>query len=713
MQPYYITNYMKKRAAVNVVDEYEKSHTVDSTTVGGPRVNAEPNYFTVNTAPENMDKRTNENSVDPGNINPGRRVEGQVQECPFKVGDKVKDPNGRNGGWKHGFVDEIRHGFELESEQDDTGKEAWLIGVTWQWPLNEIPKLAPRKHQVDPDERGWYTVRVDGSGTCFLQHENQMQASPSMHNLIELVQGEGAGALDGSSVGRDQNLMWGESYPGQDNTAEGGNADHMGSKEPPKKDADVEPPYSGNIDVNQDANHKYDMTSFAKLGRGEDPYIDGVIYGYDDLLPQHKSDVDVNWAKETAHKGREFLWLRTSMKTTDLLTESAKWYTKNRNKKWMLEDRDRVLRLASFMMDGAVITPLMVSPIGEPKGGCWEGYHRLAAADMLNIKQIPVIMKIDPNDINWQDKVAQQERQPWVAVDLDGTILVETGDVGGRPPLGEPYPGAREALQELVDAGVRVSIWTARQYFEDEDGDDAEWQQEIDEHLKYHQIPYTDIYVGKKPPADVFIDNKAIAFKENWPQVLQEAVQMMQKDAITMEAAVTVEAGWKDWVAALALAVAPMAPATANDITDQYPGATCTTKGPDTTCTLPDGRTLKRNDVQQGDENRVKRLNQEMDDMQNGTGDAGDKALLQSLIKKMKSTKLTPEEQAQGDAAAKRCKMRALVDKTGAVEQEADITMDAVMIGNDDDKKDQYTNGDESREALNMPSTWPGQSIAE
>ena len=452
---------------------------------------------------------------------------------------------------------------------------------------------------------------------------------------------------------------------------------------------------------------------FASIGKGEDPYVDGILYGYDDLLPQHQKDVTANW-DEDWRTGQQYLWLRTTMKTADIISESEKWYRKNRNKKWGLEDRDKVLHLANLIMDGATITPLMVSPIGERKGGCWEGYHRLAAADMLQIKVLPVIVKVDPRDEFWQERVAQHDRQPWAAVDLDGTILVEGPKTEGRPPLGEPYPGAKEALQELVDAGVRVSIWTARQYFEDEDGDDSEWQTEIDEHLKYHQIPYTDIYVGKKPPADVFIDNKAVAFKENWPQVLQEAVQMIQKDAITMEAAVK-EAGWRDWMAALALAVAPMAPAMANDITDQYPGATCTTKGPDTTCTLPDGRTLKRNDVQQGDENRVKRLNQEMDDMQNGTNDADDKALLQSLIKKMKTTKLTPEEQAQGDAAAKRCKMRALVDKTGAVEQEADITMDAVndpaIFGNNDDKADANVRGDGGGLSLNGPAQWTSDAV--
>jgi hypothetical protein len=296
---------------------------------------------------------------------------------------------------------------------------------------------------------------------------------------------------------------------------------------------------------------------------------------------------------------------------------------------------------------------------------------------------------------------------------LDGTILAD-GDhaPGTRPPLGEPLNGAKEALQELVDAGVRVSIWTARQYFEKEDGDDSEWQKEIDDHLKYHQIPYTDIYVGKKPPADVFIDDKAVPFRNNWPEVLQEAVSKLKKDAITMEAALGVDAGIKDWIAALMMAVS--APAMGQELgnvqPDKYPGAVCTTNGADTTCKLPDGRTLKRNDVQEGDYNRVQRQDQEMDDMQNGTSDANDKALLKTLIQKKRSgTSLTPDEEAQGNAAAARCRKRVIgLPKSGAIEEEAVIDMESVMIGNDDDKKDQYTDGDESREALNMPFTWGG-----
>ena len=367
--------------------------------------------------------------------------------------------------------------------------------------------------------------------------ETHKTASPAGNNLLEIDQG--VPRTNEDSMSEFDNID-----SGKTNTSEGGDPSmKFGSSD---KEEAVGAPYGhlvGPESNYMDKDHKMNITMFAKVDKGEDPYEEGVIYGYDDLLVQHQKDVIANWGDQREDGGKGFLWLRTNMKTADILSESARWYHKNRNKKWKLEDRDKVLHLANLIMDGATITPLMVSPKGEPKGGCWEGYHRLATADMLQIKCLPVIMKIDPADLDWQEKVAQHERQPWAAIDLDGTILVEDGEHHeGRPPLGEPYPGAKEALQELVDAGVRVSIWTARQYFEDDDRDNSDWQAEIDEHLKYHQIPYTDIYVGKKPPADVFIDNKSVAFKENWPQALQEAVQHLDKKAITMEAVTSEEA---------------------------------------------------------------------------------------------------------------------------------------------------------------------------
>jgi 2'-5' RNA ligase len=319
----------------------------------------------------------------------------------------------------------------------------------------------------------------------------------------------------------------GDSYT-NDNTGEG--TIHMGivTSKP-----SVYPPHSsGDGPLGERFDDTDDIIVHATVGTGCDPYRIGSLYSYAELLPQHQHEVDINWKRR---KGRHFMWLRTSMHLPELLNESRQWYDKNRDKKWKISDRERVVDLAEVFMKGATVTPLLVSPAGEKNGGLWEGYHRLNALHMLDTDAVPVLMKVDLRDQDWKIKLAGEHREPWIAVDLDGTILNEGPHEGdGRPPLGEPFPGAKEVLQGFMDQGYRVSIWTARQYFEDDNSENAEWQTEIDKHLKYHQIPYTDIYVGKKPPADVFIDNKAIHFDGSWPDMTSQTEMMLRQGHIRL-----------------------------------------------------------------------------------------------------------------------------------------------------------------------------------
>lgn len=123
--------------------------------------------------------------------------------------------------------------------------------------------------------------------------------------------------------------------------------------------------------------------------------------------------------------------------------------------------------------------------------------------------------------------LGQAQRKPWVAVDLDGTILAEAppaapSEHGRQLPFGEVLPGAQRALAELVQLGWRVSIYTAR--FGDEGLSEAtvqRWAHEIAEYLRSQEIPFSDIWVGRKPRADFFVDNKAIKFEGDWAAVLE------------------------------------------------------------------------------------------------------------------------------------------------------------------------------------------------
>ena len=90
-------------------------------------------------------------------------------------------------------------------------------------------------------------------------------------------------------------------------------------------------------------------------------------------------------------------------------------------------------------------------------------------------------------------------------------------------PLGPPKPGAQEFLGELARLGWRISIYTAR--FGDEDLDDetvAQWADEIAAHLEENDLVFSDIWVGRKPRADYFVDDKAVRFEGDFDEILSQ-----------------------------------------------------------------------------------------------------------------------------------------------------------------------------------------------
>ena len=148
-----------------------------------------------------------------------------------------------------------------------------------------------------------------------------------------------------------------------------------------------------------------------------------------------------------------------------------------------------------------------------------------------------------------QDGKSNNKHGLWVCVDLDGTLFSspeEYQDQNGNHLFGEILqgrgggPGPREALQELIDGGARVSIYTARQYFDEESEVSRalgltptqllEFQ--LEEALILEDIPFTDIYIGKKPPADIFVDDRTVPpFDGDWGLVLDVARDRLSKKA--------------------------------------------------------------------------------------------------------------------------------------------------------------------------------------
>jgi hypothetical protein len=174
-------------------------------------------------------------------------------------------------------------------------------------------------------------------------------------------------------------------------------------------------------------------------------------------------------------------------------------------------------------------------PHEAPRSGKWKGRpHEFINHSAVMVDDIVVDLTakqfdrsapfplIEPSATylaRWRSHRTSAAAAPWVAVDLDGTILSEEPGMAARGEFGEALPGAKEALRELQSLGWRISIYTAR--FDSLDPIDAAGLRErISSELERQGVPFTDVWVGPKPRADWFIDNKALHFDGDWDAML-------------------------------------------------------------------------------------------------------------------------------------------------------------------------------------------------
>jgi FMN phosphatase YigB (HAD superfamily) len=104
-----------------------------------------------------------------------------------------------------------------------------------------------------------------------------------------------------------------------------------------------------------------------------------------------------------------------------------------------------------------------------------------------------------------------------VCIDFDGTI-VPWGELFADK---EPFPGVREAMHRLRDAGYRIVIFTSRlsDYWLRLDPqargrlDQLEY---ISALLTRHGIPY-DAITAEKVPAEYYFDDRAVQISDDYP----------------------------------------------------------------------------------------------------------------------------------------------------------------------------------------------------
>lgn len=97
-----------------------------------------------------------------------------------------------------------------------------------------------------------------------------------------------------------------------------------------------------------------------------------------------------------------------------------------------------------------------------------------------------------------------------ICVDLNGVLDTYTGWKGPWH-TDPPRPGAREFLAALVGDGYRVVVLTTR-----------EVQQTHDWLREHGMADYVAEVTNTKPPALVYVDDRAVCFRGNYEETLQE-----------------------------------------------------------------------------------------------------------------------------------------------------------------------------------------------
>jgi len=110
-----------------------------------------------------------------------------------------------------------------------------------------------------------------------------------------------------------------------------------------------------------------------------------------------------------------------------------------------------------------------------------------------------------------------------IAVDFDGVIHGYSKGWQDGKPYDEPVKGSKEAMEKLISEGYHVMIYTTRCNPDYLEGSDVDRIQDVKDYLSKHKIPYSEIYTGNgKPKATTYVDDRAITFKGDWSQTINE-----------------------------------------------------------------------------------------------------------------------------------------------------------------------------------------------
>lgn len=111
-----------------------------------------------------------------------------------------------------------------------------------------------------------------------------------------------------------------------------------------------------------------------------------------------------------------------------------------------------------------------------------------------------------------------------IAVDFDGVLHGYSKGWNGGEIYDDPVPGSKEAMEALQEAGHKIYIFSTRSNKIFHKKDKVDHDKAMKAWLEKHEIPFDKIWTFGKPMADLFIDDRALPFRGNWDETLDQAL---------------------------------------------------------------------------------------------------------------------------------------------------------------------------------------------
>lgn len=116
--------------------------------------------------------------------------------------------------------------------------------------------------------------------------------------------------------------------------------------------------------------------------------------------------------------------------------------------------------------------------------------------------------------------------EPWIGVDLDGTLARQPEDKNYVPDrIGEPVKAMLDRVRRWIKAGKTVKIFTAR-------ADDEKAVTAIKKWLRKHDLPNLDVTNLKDPGMTELWDDKAVGVEKNTGEIAEAIVDILIGEAV-------------------------------------------------------------------------------------------------------------------------------------------------------------------------------------